>query len=131
MRDLVARYLDAAKPLRVVDIGSYDVNGSYRTLFGNPAWSYQGVDLEAGPGVDIVLKSPYCLPFASIRRPRCFRAGFRARRIFLDELDGDAADPQAGRHDLPDRAIERARAPLSAGLLAFLSGWIPGVGEIR
>ena len=65
MRDLVARYLDAARPLRVVDIGSYDVNGSYRTLFGNPAWSYQGVDLEAGPGVDIVLKSPYRLPFAS------------------------------------------------------------------
>lgn len=65
MRDLVARYLDAAKSLRVVDIGSYDVNGSYRTLFGNPAWRYQGVDLEAGPGVDIVLKSPYRLPFAS------------------------------------------------------------------
>ena len=65
MRDLVARYLDAEKPLRVVDIGSYDVNGSYRTLFGNPAWRYEGVDLEAGPGVDVVLKSPYRLPFAS------------------------------------------------------------------
>jgi SAM-dependent methyltransferase len=65
MRDLVGRYLDAAQRLRVVDIGSYDVNGSYRTLFGNPQWHYQGVDLEAGPGVDIVLKSPYRLPFPS------------------------------------------------------------------
>ena len=65
MRDLVARHLDTQRPLSVVDIGSYDVNGSYRTLFGSANWSYRGIDLEAGPGVDIVLKSPYRLPFAS------------------------------------------------------------------
>ncbi|MFC5743969.1 methyltransferase domain-containing protein [Dyella tabacisoli] len=65
MQDLVARYLDTQRSLSVVDIGSYDVNGSYRTLFGNAKWSYQGIDLEAGPGVDIVLSSPYRLPFAS------------------------------------------------------------------
>lgn len=63
MQDLVLRYLDPQAGLEVVDIGSYDVNGSYRTLFGNPGWSYRGVDLEAGPGVDIVLASPYRLPF--------------------------------------------------------------------
>lgn len=65
MQDLVTRYLDQQQPLSVVDIGSYDVNGSYRTLFGNDNWSYRGVDLEAGPGVDVVLTSPYRLPFAS------------------------------------------------------------------
>ncbi len=65
MQDVVARYLSAQQPLSVVDIGAYDVNGSYRSLFGNAGWSYVGIDLEAGPGVDIVLTSPYRLPFAS------------------------------------------------------------------
>lgn len=65
MQDVVARHLDPAKPLSVVDIGSYDVNGSYRSLFDQPQWRYVGVDLEAGPGVDVVLRSPYRLPMAS------------------------------------------------------------------
>lgn len=46
----------------ILDIGSYDVNGSYRPLFDSPSWRYTGVDLEAGPGVDLVLESPYRLP---------------------------------------------------------------------
>lgn len=62
MRDLVGRYLQREQKLSVVDIGSYDVNGSYRTLFDSPAWSYCGVDLSAGPGVDIALTSPYRIP---------------------------------------------------------------------
>lgn len=65
MTRLVATHLDANAALSVVDIGSYDVNGTYRPLFDRPAWSYTGVDLEAGPGVDIVLKSPYRLPIGS------------------------------------------------------------------
>ena len=65
MQRLVSTYLDRAHPLAVIDIGSYDVNGSYRTLFDAPDWRYTGVDLEAGPGVDVVLSSPYRLPFAS------------------------------------------------------------------
>ena len=65
MQDLVSRHLHPQLPLSVMDIGSYDVNGSYRTLFGNPNWRYTGIDLEAGPGVDVVLKSPYRLPFPS------------------------------------------------------------------
>lgn len=65
MEDLVNRYLTPESALSVVDIGSYDVNGSYRTMFGNPNWSYVGVDLESGPGVDLVLASPYTLPLAS------------------------------------------------------------------
>lgn len=62
---LVAQYLDPAAPLRIADIGSYDVNGSYRPLFEQPRWQYSGVDLLAGPNVDVVLQSPYRLPFAS------------------------------------------------------------------
>lgn len=37
---------------RLIEIGSYDVNGSIRSLF--PAREYVGVDLVEGPGVDIV-----------------------------------------------------------------------------
>ena len=37
---------------RVLEIGSYDVNGSIRRFFGGSA--YTGVDLVEGPGVDVV-----------------------------------------------------------------------------
>ncbi len=33
-------------------MGSYDVNGSTRDLF--PGWDYVGIDIQPGPGVDIV-----------------------------------------------------------------------------
>jgi SAM-dependent methyltransferase len=38
---------------RVLEIGSYDVNGSLRGLFATAA-EYTGVDLKEGPGVDLV-----------------------------------------------------------------------------
>lgn len=64
---LVQRYLAPLKgqPLQIIDIGSFDVNGSYKPFFAQPQWRYTGVDLSAGPNVDVVLKSPYRLPFAS------------------------------------------------------------------
>ncbi len=65
MQRLVSKYLDRDCALDALDIGSYDVNGSYRTLFDSPKWRYTGVDLEKGPGVDVVLTSPYRFPFAS------------------------------------------------------------------
>lgn len=49
--------------LSVVDIGSADINGSSRELFAALGCTYQGVDLEPGPGVDVVLDDPYALPF--------------------------------------------------------------------
>jgi SAM-dependent methyltransferase len=64
MTDLAARYCDAARPLRIVDVGSFDVNGSYREIFAKPSWRYVGVDIAAGPNVDVVLSSPYRFPFA-------------------------------------------------------------------
>jgi len=65
MQRLVQARLDPASPLSILDIGSYDVNGSYRSLFNAPGWSYTGVDLQEGPGVDIALKSPYEFPLPS------------------------------------------------------------------
>jgi SAM-dependent methyltransferase len=41
------------------------VNGSYKPFFDQPGWHYTGVDLAAGPNVDVVLSSPYKLPLAS------------------------------------------------------------------
>jgi hypothetical protein len=42
----------------VLDVGSLDVNGSYRDLFPAPAWEYVGIDIKAGRNVDHVVQ-PY------------------------------------------------------------------------
>lgn len=65
MSRLVGAHLNPATRLEIADIGSYDVNGSYRPLFKNPLWHYQGLDLAAGPNVDLVLTSPYRLPIGA------------------------------------------------------------------
>lgn len=61
MADFVASHLDdrRGQPLRILDVGSMDVNGSYRTFFDAPAWTYTGLDLADGAGVDMVLTQPY------------------------------------------------------------------------
>lgn len=46
----------------VVDIGSKNVNGSYRDIFDRERFHYVGVDLEAGEGVDIISDNPYHYP---------------------------------------------------------------------
>ena len=47
------------KKLKILDLGSFDHNGSYRHMFEDPAWTYFGADLVAGDGVDVVLPDPY------------------------------------------------------------------------
>jgi SAM-dependent methyltransferase len=55
------RYLSdrVKEPLRILDVGSQDVNGSYRQIFSEPLWTYTGLDMAAGNNVDLVLRSPY------------------------------------------------------------------------
>ena len=55
------KYLDNRKdePLLIVDLGSLDVNGSYRPHFDVPSWTYRGIDMSPGKNVDIVLRNPY------------------------------------------------------------------------
>jgi len=65
MSRLVETHLAPADTLEVIDIGSQDVNGSYRQIFRRPGWSYRGVDVAAGANVDIVMPDPYQLPLAS------------------------------------------------------------------
>lgn len=49
----------AKEDVRVLDVGSYDVNGSYRYLFDDSKYHYTGMDMDEGPNVDIVLRNPY------------------------------------------------------------------------
>mgnify|MGYP006278801103 CR=1 FL=1 len=43
----------------VLDVGSRDVNGSFRSIFSHSRFQYTGADVEFGPNVDIVLDYPY------------------------------------------------------------------------
>ena len=51
--------LDPKKKLRVLDVGSLDLNGSYRNLFDADFWIYEGLDMEHGENVDFVPADPY------------------------------------------------------------------------
>ena len=52
-------YIDTKVEAKLLDVGSYDVNGSYKELFSDTSIKYTGLDMEEGPNVDIVPKSPY------------------------------------------------------------------------
>ena len=59
MSSNVDEYLKNLPPAAaVVDLGSLDVNGSYRPLI-KPPLKYVGVDLELGPNVDHVMSSEF------------------------------------------------------------------------
>ena len=60
--DVYGKYFADGKNLRVVEIGSQDLNGSLRSLAPVGA-EYLGVDFVAGRGVDVILDDPYKLPF--------------------------------------------------------------------
>lgn len=46
---------DERSHLRVLEIGSLDINGSIRPIFHPFAEKYIGIDMQEGPGVDIVV----------------------------------------------------------------------------
>lgn len=46
----------------VLDVGSADVNGTYRPIANYLGWRYTGLDVAAGPNVDIVAPNPYRFP---------------------------------------------------------------------
>lgn len=45
--------------IKLLDVGSYDVNGTYRPLFEAAPFRYTGLDMAAGPNVDIVPANTY------------------------------------------------------------------------
>lgn len=56
----IASVVEAKHYHRVVEVGSRDINGSIRELVD--AGTYVGIDLEAGPGVDVVADCRYWEP---------------------------------------------------------------------
>lgn len=61
MQKFVTAYLknNEVSPLKILDIGSTDINGTYKPLFTGKQWDYTGADLEPGKNVDIVLHDTY------------------------------------------------------------------------
>ena len=60
MARMVGQYFAVDRELEILDVGSLDVNGSYRKLFAeNPKWHYMGADAQNGPNVDVVLDWDY------------------------------------------------------------------------
>ncbi len=61
MAEFARDYLSGreGEALTIVDLGSCDYNGSYRPIFAQKRWRYLGVDLTAGPNVDLILREPY------------------------------------------------------------------------
>lgn len=61
MQRFVDKYLKSRKNefIAIADIGSQDVNGSYKPLFDYPSWTYLGVDMALGSNVDVVLENVY------------------------------------------------------------------------
>ncbi len=62
MKRCVEKYLDEQRPTTIADVGSMDVNGSYRQIFQSAHWRYIGIDVAPGKNVDIVLKDSYRFP---------------------------------------------------------------------
>lgn len=55
MKNFIEKYLDKNKELDIIDLGSYNINGTYKTLVESTKnWKYTGMDIEAGPNVDVV-----------------------------------------------------------------------------
>jgi len=65
MQSLADRYLTKGCSMSILDVGSFDVNGSYKPILHRRGARYVGLDLLAGPNVDVVLKSPYFFPLSS------------------------------------------------------------------
>ena len=65
MRNFVENTLKRDRSLRVLDVGSYDFNGTYRGFFvSDPCCDYVGLDIRPGPNVDIVVSPDGHWPLA-------------------------------------------------------------------
>lgn len=51
------KYLSDKRDILIADVGSYDVNGTYRSIFDRPdlGWHYFGLDITPGPNVNFVV----------------------------------------------------------------------------
>lgn len=59
MKWFVDKYVPKDKKVKVLDVGSYSVNGNYKELFNGTQAEYVGLDITEGPNVDIAVRDPY------------------------------------------------------------------------
>lgn len=59
MEWFVENYIPLDSNVKILDVGSFDVNGSYKTLFEGTKVDYLGLDVIQGTNVDYVPKDPY------------------------------------------------------------------------
>ena len=60
MQGFINKYLNPNERLNILDVGSQNINGTYRGFFTpNCNWTYTGGDTAQGSNVDIVFKEPY------------------------------------------------------------------------
>ena len=52
-------YLNDLREGKILDVGSYNVNGCYKEIFEENRFDYRGLDMESGPNVDIVPSKTY------------------------------------------------------------------------
>ncbi|KPA99568.1 rhamnan synthesis F family protein [Pseudomonas asplenii] len=76
--------------VRIVEVGSQDVNGSLRAFIPE-TYHYTGCDFVEGSNVDLVLEDPYCLPFADdsvdvVIASSCFEHSDMFWLLFLEIL---------------------------------------------
>ena len=62
-RFISPEWTEGRTSIEVLDIGGADVNGSYADIFSGAEFNLTAVDLEPGPGVQVVLDDPYQFPF--------------------------------------------------------------------
>lgn len=71
-KDFKREYLDKSqkKKIKILEVGSLvmsknsdPLSGSFRRYFKDPRFEYIGVDIKAGPGVDVVSDNLYKYPF--------------------------------------------------------------------
>jgi SAM-dependent methyltransferase len=80
----------AQKKVKVIEIGSQDVNGSLRSTCPS-TFEYVGVDFVQGKGVDVILDDPYTLPFETasvdiVLSSSCFEHSEMFWLLFLEIL---------------------------------------------
>lgn len=85
-----AQAFEQQAQVKVIEIGSQDVNGSLRSTCP-PRFEYVGVDFQDAKGVDVVLTDPYSLPFESgsvdiVLSSSCFEHSEMFWLVFLEVL---------------------------------------------
>jgi hypothetical protein len=59
---IVGGFFDSRSEIKVVELGSAELNGSYRQIFSDERFRFLGIDTAEGNGVDMVLEDPYRIP---------------------------------------------------------------------